>query len=112
MSDEEMDKYSRIFWSVTIPLIALLLIFSIFIWKPSPEQQREQQISSIIDACLKKNDGSGVFYDNGFNNLPLCRQPENDNEKKCDDLCTQQFEEFENNPPDPSDGQEPEDINI
>ena len=104
--------------------IALLIIATSPLWLPPILEQkrlskeREQKIEQIRTDCKGGKDIGDeiltydVYYDNGVNGLPTCRLPITADEK-AEMYSLREFRQnLEDNPPDPTDGLEPEDINI
>lgn len=92
---DENKKFSLIYWGVIILLFAVPLVAYYLFNEPSIEDKRKQEINSIIDKCYKRT-GYGIFYDNGYSNLPICRLPKTELEKECDDRCKGYRQQLEN----------------
>jgi hypothetical protein len=92
---DDNKKYALIYWGVIFLLFGVPLIAYYAFNKPSPEEKRKQEVSSIIDKCYKQTN-YGIFYDNGYSNLPVCRLPITDSEKACDDRCKGYRQQLEN----------------
>jgi hypothetical protein len=92
---DQHKKYTLVYWGVIFLLFGVPLIAYYIFNEPSPENKRKQEISTIIDKCYKQT-GYGIFYDNGYSSLPLCRLPKTDAEKACDDRCKGYRQQLEN----------------
>lgn len=92
---DENKKFALIYWGIIILLFGVPLVAYYVFHEPSIEDKRKQEVSSLIDTCYKQT-GYGVFYDNGYSSLPVCRLPKTESEKACDDRCKGYRQQLEN----------------